>query len=49
MGIEEKVDDGESFDEKMLKLTSELSDLFKKSNDLKNEIRKNLKEIGYEI
>ena len=49
VGIEEKVDDGESFDEKMLKLTSELSDLFKKSNDLENEIRKNLKEIGYEI
>ena len=49
VGIEEKVDDGESFDEKMLKLTSELSDLFKKSNDLENEIRKNLKEIGYEV
>ena len=49
VGIEEQEDDGEPFDEKMERLTSELSALFSKSHDLENEIKKNLKAIGFEV
>ena len=49
VGIEEQEDDGEPFDEKMERLTSELSELFAKSHDLENEIKKNLKAIGFEV
>ena len=49
VGIEEKEDDGEPFDDKMKRLTSELSDLFEQSHTLEAEIRKQLKGIGYNI
>ena len=49
VGIEEQEDDGEPFDEKMERLTNELSELFAKSHDLENEIKKNLKAIGFEV
>lgn len=49
VGIEEQVDDGEPFEEKMKRLTSELSEMFEKSHELEVEIRKKLGEIGYEI
>lgn len=49
VGIEEQEDDGEPFDEKMTRLTSELSVMFKKSHELEEEIRKKLGAIGYEI
>ena len=49
VGIEEQEDDGEPFDEKMKRLTSELSDMFKKSHELENEIREKLGAIGYEV
>ena len=49
VGIEEQEDDGEPFEEKMDRLTSELSELFKKSHELEDEIRKKLGAIGYEI
>lgn len=49
VGIEEQEDDGEPFDEKMNRLTSELSELFEKSHELEDEIRRKLKAIGYEI
>lgn len=49
VGIEEQEDDGEPFEEKMARLTSELSAMFKKSHELEDEIRKNLGAIGYEI
>lgn len=49
VGIEEQEDDGEPFEEKMTRLTSELSEMFKKSHDLEEEIRKNLGAIGYEL
>ena len=49
VGIEEVEDDGEPFEEKMTRLTSELSDMFKKSHELEEEIRKKLGAIGYEI
>lgn len=49
VGIEEQEDDGEPFEEKMARLTGELSELFQKSHELENEIRKNLGAIGYEF
>ena len=49
VGIEEKEDDGEPFEEKMGRLTSELSKMFAKSHELEEEIRKKLGAIGYEI
>ena len=49
VGIEEQEDDGEPFDEKMTRLTSELSDLFDESHKLEDEIRKQLGAIGYKL
>ena len=49
VGIEEQEDDGEPFEEKMTRLTSELAGLFEKSHELEEEIRKKLGAIGYEI
>lgn len=49
VGIEEQEDDGEPFEEKMTRLTSELSEMFKRSHELEEEIRKKLGAIGYEI
>lgn len=49
VGIEEQEDDDEPFEEKMDRLTSELSEMFKKSHELEDEIRKKLGAIGYEI
>lgn len=49
VGIEEEKDDGIPFDVKMNKLTGELSELFAQSHKLEEDIRKNLKGIGYEI
>lgn len=49
VGIEEQEDDGEPFEEKMNRLTSELSELFAKSRELEAEIREKLGAIGYEI
>lgn len=49
VGIEDQEDDGEPFEEKMTRLTSELSDMLKKSHELEDEIRKKLGAIGYEI
>lgn len=49
VGIEEQEDDGEPFEEKMARLTSELSELFVQSHTLEKEIRQKLGAIGYEI
>ena len=49
VGIEEVEDDGEPFEETMTRLTSELSDMFEKSHQLEDEIRKKLGAIGYEV
>ena len=49
VGIEDQEDDGEPFEEKMGRLTAELSDLFKESHRLEDEIREKLGAIGYEI
>ena len=40
VGIEEQEDDGEPFEEKMTRLTGELSEMFKRSHELEDEIRK---------
>ncbi|QCX34696.1 SAM-dependent DNA methyltransferase [Caloramator sp. E03] len=49
VGIEEVEDDGIDFEEKMENLTSELSELFAKSRHLEEEIKKNLRGLGYEL
>lgn len=49
VGIEEQEDDGEPFEDKMKRLTSELSVMFVKSHELEDEIRKKLGAIGYKI
>lgn len=49
VGIEEQEDDREPFEEKMTRLTSELSDMFDESIRLQDEIKKKLGAIGYEI
>ena len=49
VGIEEQADDGEPFNEKMERLTGELSELFAKSHELEMAIKKNLKAIGFEV
>lgn len=49
VGIAEQEDDGEPFEEKMKRLTTELSGLFEKSHQLEEKIKKQLKGIGYEI
>lgn len=48
VGVGEQADDGEPFEEKMGKLTAELSELFDKSHELEKEIKK-MGAIGYEI
>ena len=47
VGIAEQEDDGEPFEEKMTRLTTELYGLFKESHELEDKIRKNLAAIGY--
>ncbi|UYO64568.1 SAM-dependent methyltransferase [Acetobacterium wieringae] len=49
VGIEDAIDDGIPFEEKMENLTAELAELFAKSRHLEDEIRKNLGGIGYEF
>jgi type I restriction enzyme M protein len=49
VGIEESEEDGEAFEDKMARLTSELAEQFAKSRELEEEIRKNLRGIGYEF
>ena len=49
VGTEEVEDDGIPFEEKMKQLTEELSKSFKESHRLEQEIKNNLKLVGYEI
>lgn len=49
VGIEEIEDDGEPFDDKMARLTSELAEMFIKSHELEEEIHTRLGAIGYEF
>jgi type I restriction enzyme M protein len=47
VGTEDVEEDNEAFEEKMKKLTSSLSEQMEKSRKLDEEIKKNLKGIGY--
>ena len=49
VGVEDAEDDGIPFEEKMKKITYDLSKQFEESNRLEEEIKKNLKIIGYDI
>ena len=49
VGIAEQEEDGEPFKDKMDRLTSELSELFKESHRLEDEIRKQMESIGFGI
>lgn len=49
VGIEEQAADSEPFEEKMKRLTSELGTMFAKSDELQEEIKKNLAAIGWRI
>ena len=49
VGIEEKEDDDEPFEQKMTRLTSELGEMFEQSYKLEEEIKKNLEGIGWKI
>jgi len=49
VGLEDIEDDGELFDDKMTRLTGELAELFIKSHELEDEIRKQLGSIGYDF
>jgi type I restriction enzyme M protein len=47
VGAEAIEDDGEPFEERIARLTSELDAQFKESARLEVEIRRNLKELGF--
>lgn len=49
VGIADQEDDGEPFNEKMTRLTTELSGLFAQSHDLESEIKKQLASIGFKV
>ncbi len=49
VGMEDEIDDGIPFEQKMEKLTSELAEQFKESKSLEEKIKSNLKGIGYEL
>ncbi len=49
VGIPEQEDDGEPFEDKMVRLTKELAEQFKEGKKLEGEIKLNLKKIGLEI
>lgn len=49
VGIAEQEADAEPFEEKMSRLTGELSGLFEQSHTLESEIKKQLNRIGYKI
>ena len=42
VGLEEQEDDGEPFEEKMERLTNELAEMFRRSHELEDEIRKRM-------
>lgn len=49
VGTADIEEDDEVFEEKMKRLTSELSGQFKRSCELETEIKNNLKGLGYEL
>lgn len=49
VGVADVEEDGEPFEEKMARLTGELSELFAESRKAEEEIRKQLASIGFEV
>jgi len=49
VGIVEEAEDDEAFEEKMKRLTTELSEQMKESKKLDEEIKKNLEGIGFKV
>lgn len=49
VGFVEEEEDDEAFEEKMKRLTAELSEQFKRSEELEMKIKKNLAGLGYEL
>ena len=49
VGIEEVEEDDEAFEEKMKRLTAELSEQMKEGQKLDQEIKKNLESIGFKV
>ncbi len=49
VGLPEEVEDGEPFNEKMDRLTKELAELFAEGDRLQEEVKKQLRGIGYEL
>jgi type I restriction enzyme M protein len=49
VGTEEAKDDGVPFEEKMASLTAKLAEQFEEGHKLEQQIRENLKGIGYEL
>jgi type I restriction enzyme M protein len=49
VGIAEESGDSEAFEEKMGRLTAELSGLFSEGHKLEKEIKKRLGAIGWEV
>lgn len=49
VGIAEQEQDAEPFEDKMARLTTELSSLFEQSHTLESEIKKQLESIGYRL
>jgi type I restriction enzyme M protein len=47
--FKEEEDDGVEFEDKMMKLTSELSKQISMGSELNSVIKENLKRLGYEI
>ena len=49
VGLAPEEEDNEPYEEKMKRLTSELSELFKESDRLKDQIKKQLGELGFDL
>ncbi|OQY68709.1 N-6 DNA methylase [Microgenomates bacterium UTCPR1] len=49
VGTDFEMEDDEVFEEKMERLTKELSEQFKQSKELEVKIRENLKKVGFEV
>ena len=49
VGVEDAVDDGELFEDKMTRLTAELAEMFAKSNSLQTDIKSNLSKLGFDM
>jgi len=47
VGVPEKEEDYESFEQKMERLTKQLAEQFARAKELEDRIRRNLGEIGY--